>query len=456
MKKILILLFSLCLFWPSANLIAQSLFDDYTVGGDKSYKLDGFIRSGLYINSPGDTPGLPVSFADLSLNIEAGNGRTYRAFADLRYRYASEYGTLINKADLREAWAAWYTPYTELRAGKQIIKWSRMDFFRLQDVISPRNDLYRSFDPSDRDLGNISLNISLNPTQKLSLQAVLLPHFKPSVLYTGFMDLPDMLEIKEASYEGNKSLAYGLRAEFFLKNFNAEIAYYDGYNSLPGLGLDTLDMEGTNNGPLLSLEEKAFRTRILAGGFEFMAGNNILRAEATWSDPDLDYRVKEYVMLPEIRWALGFEHFFGNLQLLIEYSGKYLLDYEEAAFDPVLPDEDSFFDMGPLPPEQAFEYTRLQIGSFNRLYNYQLNEYSHYAGLRLSYENELAILRSSLNLLYNITYEEYMLNPVIRIMPSDNLEITVGAEIFKGSENSLFDMINDKLNSIYIGLRIDF
>ncbi|MDT8401692.1 MAG: hypothetical protein RQ743_08360 [Bacteroidales bacterium] len=438
------------------TLTAQSLFDNITGSPGKNYKLGGFIRSGLYFNMPDDSPGIPVSFADFNLNAEAGNGTTYKAFADFRYRYASEYGSIINKPVLREAWAAWYTPHTELKAGKQIIKWSRMDFFRLQDIINPRNDLYRSFDPSDRDLGNISVNFSANPTEKISLQAVLIPHFKPSVLYTGFMDLPELIQIMPHSIEGNNPVSYGLRAEFFLRNFNAEISFFDGYNPLPGLGLDSLNIQGNTDDPLVRLEEKSFKTRTLSAGLEFMPGNNILRAEAIWSDPDEDYRQKEYVMLPEIRWALGFEHFFGDLQLLLEYSGKYLIDFEEAAFDPVLPDESSFLELGSLPPDQVFEYTRLQIASFNRLYNYQLNEYSHYAALRFAYEKELATFSPSLNLLYNITSQEYMVNPVVKIKPADNLEIMLGAEFYKGSANSLFDMINNKLNSIYTGLRIDY
>ncbi len=109
-----------------------------------------------------------------------------------------------------------------------------------------------------------------------------------------------------------------------------------------------------------------------------------------------------------------------------------------------------------MPPEQAFEYTRLQLGAFNRLYNYQLHEYSHYAGLRLAYKKELAVINPSLNILYNITAEEYMINPELEIDPADNLKIIAGAEIYNGSGDTLFDMINDKLNSIYTGLRIDF
>jgi len=435
---------------------AQSLFDDISGSSGNGYKIGGFIRSGIYFNKPDKSPGIPVSFADLSLNTEAGNGSTYKAYADLRYRYASEYGKIVNAPVLREAWAAWYTPFTELKAGKQIIKWSNMDFFRLQDVVSPRNDLYRSFDPEDRDLGNVSFNFSLSPVDKVSFQALIIPRFRPSVLYTEFMDMPGLIEINEHTFNDNGTLSYGLRAEVYLKNFSASISYFDGYNPLPGLRLDTLTIQAEDNSYMVSLEERPFKIRTLSAGVEFLLGNNIIRTEAIWLDPDEDYRQKEYVMLPEIKWAAGFEHFFGNLHLVLEYSGKYISGFEESAFDPVLPDESSFFEFGSLPPEQIFEYIRLQIGSFNRLYNYQLREYSHYAGLHLAYEKGLATFSPLVNILYNITAEEYMLNPVLKINPSDNLEIIVGAELYNGTGNSLFDMINRRLNSIYTGVRIDF
>jgi len=449
-------LFTVVFIFFSNALIAQSLFDNIPGSSGKKYELGGFVRSGIYINKPDHSPGIPVSFADFSFRAEAGNSTNYKALADIRYRYASEYGEIINKPVLREAWAAWYTPCTELRAGKQIIKWSRMDFFRLQDIINPRNDLLRSFDPADRDLGNISLAFSVRPVKNISLQAVFIPRFRPSVLYTGFMDMPDLIEIMDRTGDFNRSISYGLRAEFYLRNFSMDISFFDGYNPLPGLGLDTLFLQGDDDGPAVSLEEKSFKTKSLSASMEFVLGNNILRTETIWSVPDEDYRQNEFVMLPEVKWVLGFERIFGNVQVMLEYCGKRLLDYEEPAFDPVLPDESSFFDIGPVPPEQVFEYTRLQIGAFNRLYNYQLHEYSHYAGLRLAYRKELAVVSPSVNILYNITAEEYMLNTELEISPSDNLKIIAGAEIYNGSGDTLFDMINDKLNSIYTGLRIDF
>ncbi|MBS0009988.1 MAG: hypothetical protein KFF49_01165 [Bacteroidales bacterium] len=446
-----LVLLAICI--PSTS---QSLFDNIPGKTGSSYKTGGFIRSGIYINKPEKSPGIPVSFADFSLNAEAGDGSSYKAYADVRYRYASEYGKGINSPSLREAWAAWYTPYTEIRAGKQIVKWSNMDFFRLQDLAFPRNELYRSFEPADKDLGNVVLSLSLKPSDIISLSALLIPRFRSSVLYTEFMDIPDIVEISDYSRKKYTSLSYGLKAEIFLRNFSANISFYDAYHPLPGLGLDSLSMSAGSTKPVVSISEKPFSIQALSAGLEFMPGNNILRMEAAWTRPDQDYRQNENIILPEVQWVAGIEHFFGQLRVILEYSGKYLLDYEEPVFDPTLPDESMLADLATIPPEQAFEFTRLQIASFNRLYTYQLDEYSHYAGLHLSYEKGMATLSPALNILYSITAEEYLLMPELKIKPADNIKIVAGATIYKGKTNSLFDMINNKLNSIYTGIRIDF
>lgn len=453
MRAVLSIIFLLAASYMAS---AQSLFEEMQDSEGKGYSLGGFVRSGIFINQPGSSPGIPVSFADLSLNTETGDGINYKAYADLRYRYGSEYGNTVNRPVLREAWAAWYTPYTELKAGKQFLKWSRMDFFRLTDNVSPRNDLYRSFDPADRYLSNISVGLQASLSEKISLQALLIPRYRPSVIYTEFMDLPGIIDITDMNEDIDSPISYGLRAEFFLRNFSAGINYFYGYRPGPGLGLDSISPPAAGSDPHITIIKKPFRISTLSGGFEFTAGRNIIRTEAVWTDPVRDHRQEKHIMFPEISWAAGIERLLGDLLVLAEYSGKYICGYEEPAADPVLPEQSAFEELAALPPEQVSEYIDLRISSFNRLYNYQLEEYYHFAGLRLSYEKDFALLTPSLNILYNITAGEYMIRPVLSISPSDNLEIMLGAGIYQGNDNSLFNMISDSISSLYTGLRIEF
>ena len=433
---------------------SQSLFDMASSTGGISF--GGFTRSGIYLNAPDQEIAVPVSFADMSLNAEVGNSVNYAAFIDLRYRYGKEYGNKINNLNLREAWAAWYTPITELKAGKQIISWSRMDIFNIQDIINPVNDLYSSFDPSDRKIANISINMKINPAPFISLQAVLIPVYKPSVLYTDFMDIPSSVKIENIPDNKYNSVSYGLRTDLNLRNLSAGFSFYDGYNLLPGIGLDSVRIQQGSESPVLLLEEKTFNIMTISADLELILGNNIVRAEALWTKPDENHTKKEYIIFPEVKWAAGLERQFGDMQVILEYSGKYIIDFVKPGFDPVLPDESSFAQLGMLPPDQLFEVLKEQIGSFNRLYKYQLEEMNHFAGLSMVYQNINSLIEPSLSIVYNISAEEILISPRIKIEPADNIDLIIGVELFKGSENSLFEMINDQLNTAFAGIRVDF
>ena len=49
-----------------------------------------------------------------------------------------------------------------------------------------------------------------------------------------------------------------------------------------------------------------------------------------------------------------------------------------------------------------------------------------------------------------------MVIPEIRYKPADGLAIVAGAEIFTGRKGSLFDIVNDFMNTIYVAIRVDF
>jgi hypothetical protein len=99
---------------------------------------------------------------------------------------------------------------------------------------------------------------------------------------------------------------------------------------------------------------------------------------------------------------------------------------------------------------------RLQVGAFNRLYNYQLEKNYHSAGLRLESDLFYGKALPSLFTMYNFTSRDLLIIPEIKVKPTDGLTITIGAEIYSGKKNSLYDIVDDFMTSIYVGLRADF
>jgi hypothetical protein len=58
--------------------------------------------------------------------------------------------------------------------------------------------------------------------------------------------------------------------------------------------------------------------------------------------------------------------------------------------------------------------------------------------------------------LYNFSYRDLMVMPEIKAKPRDGLTITAGAEIYSGRRNSLYALIDDFMNGVYVSIRIDF
>ena len=144
-----------------------------------------------------------------------------------------------------------------------------------------------------------------------------------------------------------------------------------------------------------------------------------------------------------------------------EYSGKYIIDFTPAEVDPHHRNRFRIFRrVAAIVCNSGVwilrAYVKQQVGAFNRLYNYELNEYYHSAGLRVEAEMFYGKFLPSVFTIYNFTSRDLLIIPEIKIKPADGLAITVGAEIYSGIKDSLFDLIDDFMNGVYVSLRVDF
>lgn len=439
---------------------SQSLFDKISdVTSVNNYEIGGFVRGEFYYSDPGGSAKLSTGISYASIKLSSENGKSYKAYTDIRYRYGVEFGEYISYPVVKEAYVSWYTDRFELCTGQQIVKWSNSDFFKVQDRINPRDDLLRSFDDADRDLGNIMLNLKIYPSNALSIQALIMPFYRPSVLSTGLMEIPDIISINELpplQLSGNQ-FNYGINTRLHFRNIDMSFSFMNAYNPLPGTGFESLIMPlpGQEAMPEVLMQLKGYRINMLATNLEFALGKTLFRAEAAYVKTK-ESNSTEYIPFSEVLWVTGIEPSTGDFRILFEYMGKHIIDYYDPLYDPVLPDLESFSGAGQLSPEEIEVIIREQTASFNRLYNYQLNQYAHSVGFRLAYDNNISILKPELNLIYNISCNELFVNARIVIKPIDNLSIMLGTDIYHGKDNSLFDMINEELTSISLGMRVDF
>ncbi len=465
MKNIITVTTALFLLFTTSVFSQDILQKNTNPENEKTKIIYGFVRGGFYagINNNDNKPYVSSAFSDFGLKLETGNGLNFKAFADLRFRYGTEFLKPVNKLDIREAYVRIYGKRWDLTSGQKIIKWGRCDFTNPTSKLSPRNLVFRSPDREDMDMGNLLGDFNWYPWKNINFEAVLVPFYRSSVLIIDPVPLPENVTINQInSLISNKEMfSFGLKADFNLKGIDWSISWFDGYDPMPGTALTgfNLDLSGPVPVPFTELTIKPYRNKVLGLDFETTAGSFGIRGEAAWSVPGLSFKTNEYVPMPEIKWAAGTDWSSGIWRFTGEYSGKYIPDFVPSLVDPVIgtePDYSKLAEMMSLPGFDLEAYVRQQVGAFNRLYNYQLKRSYHTCGIRVEAEMAYGKVLPSVFTMYNFTSRDLLLIPEIKIKPADGLTVTAGAELYSGHSGSLFDLVNDFMNSVYISLKVDF
>ena len=431
----------------------------------KSTLFYGFVRGGLYggTDNNDDKPYISSAFSDFGLKAETKDNLHFKAFADLRFRYGTEFLNPVKRADLREAYVKVNGKIWDITAGQTIIKWGRTDFSNPTSKFNPQNYISRSPDPEDMDMGNLLVNAKIYPVPAFSLEAVAVPYYRASVLLIDPMPLPDWVKINQITslMTGKEMFSFGVRAQFHLAGTDMSLSWFDGYDPMPGAALTKfdLDMSGPIPAPYAELTMTPYKLRNLGFDFETTAGSIGLRGEAAWSFPFKSYKTEEYVPCEEIKYVAGIDWMPGNWRFTAEYAGKTIPDFEAPAVDPIIGTEPDLASLALMMADPEFdlnEYVRQQVGSFNRLYNYQIERTYHSAGLRIETDLFYGKLTPSVFALYNFTSHDFLMMPELKYKPADGLTISAGGDFYSGRRGSIHDLIDEFMNCIKISVRVDF
>ncbi len=185
----------------------------------------------------------------------------------------------------------------------------------------------------------------------------------------------------------------------------------------------------------------------------------MLRGTAAITSPVEEKEGNEEIPFRQVEWVAGLDWTPGAVRVTAEYSGKKVLDFYEAPYDPILgtePDMQQLMQLFGTPGFDPVEFTRLQIEAFNRLYNNQLHEYYHSAGLRFEADLFYGRLIPSLTTVCNFTSKDLMVRPAVKYKPSDGVTLSAGFEYYSGAKGGMYDIIDDFMNAAYFAVRIDF
>jgi len=427
---------------------------------EKSFTTGGFVRGGAYFSAGDYQHDINAAFGDAALTLTATDNLSFKGFGDLRVRMGQQFGENVNSFRLQEAWGMYYNNFISISAGQKIIRWGKTDMFTPLSRFNPVDYTLRSPDFEDAELGNLLGEIIFTPAPFFRLTVVAAPFWNPSILLIKPISLPPDMQVilPEGLRTGNGYHSWGVRGDFTFSRFDAGIQYYHGPDLMPGLTLINADYTNPAR-PAISVEGVPYIISNTGFDFETTVSPFVLRGAVALSMPADGKEGNEEIPFRQFEWVAGLDLTPGALRVTAEYSGKKVLDFYEAPYDPILgtePDMQQLMQLFGTPGFDPVEFTRLQIEAFNRLYNNQLHEYYHSAGLRLEADLLYGRLIPSITTVCNLTSKDITVRPALKFKPSDGVTLSAGYEHYRGAKGGMYDIIDDFMKAVYFSIRIDF
>ncbi len=141
--------------------------------------------------------------------------------------------------------------------------------------------------------------------------------------------------------------------------------------------------------------------------------------------------------------------------------GKYIIDYTAPLAEPsLLAGQEQIFQLmqkGITPTGEAIDgMIREQIGAFNRLYNYQMEEFYNTLFLAVKLFLWHDQIELTIPVISYLTTNEWVFQPGIAFKPLDGLNISAGYSALFGPEESLLDLVGPTLNAGYLSIKLTF
>ena len=398
-----------------------------------------------------DESEIKSGYGESALKLTAKPNKWGKAYADIRFRSGYFEGISSSVFDLREAYVDLYLNKFDFRFGKQIKVWGRADAFNPTQSLTPYDYFHRSPNEDDRRLGNFALSGRFHPTSFLHLEIDWVPFYLPSIYRFDLIELPEFVSFADGNYPSpnlkNGSLAFKL--DLVLNKIEGSLSYFTGYDAMPGLLPGNLPQPPFSDFTI-QLIPSAFKQSTIGADFAANLGDIGLRGEIAWKQPE-ENLTNPVVPMEELSWAIGLDRSFGPLRILLEYTGKKVMNF--IAIEP--PGE---FDPSILQDPNTWPYLETMMGNqiryYNRILYDQTDEWIHSLLVRPS----ISLFHETLNLeiagLYNITTEEYMIRPMISYQLADGIECLAGYEHFYGPVNTRFDWVSNIFNGPFMEMRI--
>ncbi|WP_092188662.1 AMIN domain-containing protein [Desulfomicrobium norvegicum] len=358
-------------------------------------RLEGKWTPPLPGNDPAAAPGASSTFLLASLQSD------YLWFGP-------EHSTDDYDLDLYEGYISHATPDWDLRLGRQIVRWGKTDQISPADNVNPQ-DMREFFIPEleDRKVPNWMARIRLFPGD-ITLEGIFIPFFEENEFdFSGTTwallgNQPSGLRIKESKPDkGLDNADLGLRTSATLAGWDVAASYLYATEKSPRLRFDPVNPAGP------TLHADYLRQHIWAVEFETTADKFGFRGEGAYFDKQsLHTDSLDSVAKPVAHYVLG-----------VDYLG-----------------EQDWYANVQLSHQHVFEYeSRIQLLRRDNFYlNGEINR-EFWRG------NMMLRLRYALDLSDGGSF----LTPEAILSYYENLELTLGANVFTGPKDTLFGRYRD-------------
>ncbi|WP_461637128.1 hypothetical protein [Labilibaculum euxinus] len=428
MKIHFLILLLLCIA-SSFALKAQSLFESSlsTPGSTNKakYQLGGYVRSGIF----GNDENILDKYAEGSLELDVEGNKYGNAYAEMRYR-TSGTSDFTNSVWLREGYVNLYFGRFDFRIGQQIIVWGRADGFNPTNNLTPVNFIVFSPNEDDKRQSNFVAKGVYN-FQPFTFEVDWVPFYRATELPLENATLPSSVYWDDAQLPDDtwKNSSIGLKLDFQGAKFDGSLSYFNGYHKTPSLGysITTLGVEAFT---------QAYRVQVFGADYSTSAGSYGLRGEFAFTLPDNKTDSLFSTPCKQLEYTLGIDREWGNFSLIAQYVGKYVSDFDE---DITLTNS-----------------MACTVNIWNRMLFSQTSQWNNSVSLRPSLNLLNQTLKCELLGLYNLNTEEWLCLPKITYNISDALSCCAGAQLYGGSNNTLFNFMGKVRNCGFIELKIDF
>jgi hypothetical protein len=443
-------LFTICLVF--LNLSAQSLFQDAekaTAGESQqpALKLNGFARGVVF--GGGEKYELATTFAEVALQPQL---RSHGAFlqADIRLRKGVFFNEDVQLIDFKELYAGYSNLKFDLLLGNQVVSWGRTDGFNPTDNITPKDYFLFTPDPDDQQLSNFLLRAKYRFTSAVELDVIGVPFYQPSVYKYDLFDMGANVSFAEQRLPEKKlkNSAVAARLNVDLPAAGWSVSYFRGYD--PYHGFEVAAIDWSTGSPVITNRPASYLKTSWGADLAVPLGAVIVRAEGAYNiteNPD----EKMYIPMNDFSYVGALEANVGGLTVIAQYVGKYVPDFTAL----VLPELTE-----PLNPLAQMQYANAMIDYENRQFNrrifHQQERMNHAVALSLTKSVGYDAWELMCTGYYDITSEEWMIQPKVTYKISDALTASLGGNYMHGSNKTLFGYASTIMNGAFISLKASF